>query len=157
MNKYFFLFSFGVFFALISFFSFSTNSFAQSDSDDTQVLSKYGITILVQTFVHNSEGKLVTYLASDKFSFVNLGALTNLLNFEESKNDPIISFDEKKYQVITRRVTIPYEKENVIASTIIAHSTNGTLNMVARFAHDGYPLISGDKVTTIWTFMRPIG
>ncbi len=136
-------------------FSFTSDSYAQNPFPSNPEPSVYGMTILVQTFVHNSEGKLVTYLASDKFSMLNVEALSILLDAEESENDPIITIEEEKFQVIKRRVTIPYERENVIASTIIAHSTNGTLNMVARFAHDGYPLIPGDKVTTIWTFLRP--
>jgi len=135
--------------------SFPSYSFAQTTPQEKTLLSEQRTFIFVQTFVRNSQGQLVTYLASDKFSFINMGALKNLLDFEESENDPIITINEKKFQVIKRQVTIPYEKENVIASTIIAHSTQGKLNMVARFAHDGYPLIPGDKVTTVWTFIRP--
>ena len=136
-------------------FSLSSYSFAQT-SLDKQFLSEQDTFIFVQTIVHNSQGQLVTYLASDKFSLINFNALENLLNFEESENDPIININGKKFQVIQRQVTIPYEKENVIASTIIAHSTKGILSHVARFAHDGYPLVPGDKVTTVWTFIRPL-
>ena len=131
-------------------------SFAQTSSSDKPNFSQGDTFIFVQTFVHNSQGQLVTYLASDKFSTINFQALNRLLDFEQSENDPIININGKKFQVITRQVTIPYEQENVIASTIIAHSTQGKLSQVARFAHDGYPLIPGDKVTTVWTFIRPL-
>ena len=132
------------------------DSFAQSSSSNIFLSSQNKIIIFVQTFLYNSEGKLVTYLTADKFTYLDLKALNNLLNFEESENDPIINVNGQKFQVIRRQVTIPYDKENVIASTIIAHSTNGTLNMVARFAHDGYPILNGEKVTTVWTFVRPV-
>jgi len=135
--------------------SLQSYSFAQTSPSDKPNFSQGDTFIFVQTFVHNSQGQLVTYLASDKFSTINFDALKRLLDFEQSENDPIITINGKKFQVIKRQVTIPYEQENVIASTIIAHSTQGKLSQVARFAHDGYPLIPGDKVTTVWTFIRP--
>ena len=135
--------------------SLTSDSFAQ-DSSNESILSEKDVFIFVQTFVHNSQGQLVTYLASDKFTSIDFQALKNLLDTEESENDPIINIKGKNFQVIKRQLTIPYEKENVIASTIIAHSSQGELNMVARFAHDGYPLVPGDAVTTIWTFIRPL-
>jgi len=150
------LFLAGIPFFIILIASFANYSYAQSSTPQIQPLYEKKTFIFVQTFVHNSYGQLVTYLGSDKFSSVNRIALKNLLDFEESENDPVINLYGKKFQVIKRQLTIPYELENVIASTIIAHSTNGTLSMVARFAHDGYPLIPGDKVTTVWTFIRPI-
>jgi len=136
--------------------SLQSYSFAQTSSSDKPIFFQGHTFIFVQTFVHNSQGQLVTYIASDKFSSINTKALKNLLDFEQSENDPIININGEKFQVIKRQVTIPYEKENVIASTIIAHSTKGVLNLVARFAHDGYPLVPGDKVTTVWTFIRPL-
>jgi len=150
MKKIFFIFT-TIFLTTIFLFSLQEYSFAQLSSlDDSSETF-----IFVQTFVHNSQGQLINYLSSNKFSFIHFQPLTNLLNTEENENDPIVTINGKNFQVITRLITIPYEKINVIASTIIAHSTNGTLNMVARFAHDGYPLVDGDKVTTIWTFIRP--
>ncbi len=28
--------------------------------------------------------------------------------------------------------------------------------LVARFAHDGYPLLEGETVISVWTFIKPI-
>ena len=75
---------------------------------------------------------------------------------EVSENDPIITINGKKFQVIKRKLTITYDKENVIASTILASTEDGSLRTVARFAHDGYPIVEGDKVHSIWTFLRPV-
>jgi len=155
MNKNYFLFL--IAFSIISSTFFLTSySYAQPETSESLLPSDYGVFIFVQTFLRNSHGELVAYLSADKFSFINLKALDNLLNFEESENDPVITINGQKFQIIKRQVTIPYEQKNVIASTIIAHSTNGTLSMVARFAHDGYPILPGEKVTTVWTFIRPI-
>ena len=76
---------------IVSFLIISvTNySYGQFPTPDNPKPSDYGMTILVQTFVHNSDGKLVTYLASDKFSFLNVESLSILLDSEESENDKI--------------------------------------------------------------------
>jgi len=155
MNKHHYLFLIVVS-ILASTFFLTTYSYAQPETSESLLPSDYGVFIFVQTFLRNSHGELVAYLSADKFSSINLKALDNLLNFEESENDPVITINGQKFQIIKRQVTIHYEQKNVIASTIIAHSTNGTLSMVARFAHDGYPILPGEKVTTVWTFIRPI-
>jgi len=112
--------------------------------------------IFVQTFLRNSNGQLITYLGSDQFTDIDVVALESLLTLENTENDPIITINGQKYHVIKRGLTIPQEKENVIASTILASTHGGVTTWIARFAHDGYPIIEGDQVTTIWTFIRPI-
>ena len=119
-------------------------------------LSELGTFVFVQTLLENSNGQVVTYLTSDKFTDLNTIALQKLLEKEVSEKDPIIEINGEKFQVIKRKLTITYDKENVIASTILADSHEGALTTVARFAHDGYPIIEGDKVHSIWTFLRPV-
>jgi len=76
--------------------SLPSYSFAQTTPQEKTILSEQRTFIFVQTFVRNSQGQLVTYLASDKFSTINFDALERLLDFEESENDPIITIKEKK-------------------------------------------------------------
>ena len=142
--------------ATVSIFTYTSFSYAQSSMLKDQFLSDYKMFIFVQTFVYNSEGQLVTYLASDKFTDLNMKSLVPLLDDEASENDPIISIGGKKYQIIQRQQTINYDRENVIASTILSHSKNDDLILVARFAHDGYPIIDGETVVSAWTFIKPI-
>jgi len=136
-------------------FLFFEYSFGQGTSLPNVFIGNTEMIIVVQTFVENSEGQLVTYLASDKFTDLNFAALDILLDSEASETDPLITINGKKFQVIQRSLTIPYDRENVIASTIMAHSQNDELVQVARFAHDGYPIINGDQVKSVWTFIRP--
>ncbi len=144
-------------FLIFTIFSLTNNSYGQSIEDETNFLSKTKTFIFVQTFVENSDDQLVTYLTSDKFSDLYLRELDILLESEVSEKDPIISIAGQKYQVIKRKQTISHDRENVIASTMLADSQNGALKTVARFAHDGYPIIPGDKVQSVWTFLRPVG
>jgi len=143
-------------FLIFTIFSLTNNSYGQSTEDENNFLSKTETFIFVQTFVENSDDQIVTYLTSDKFSNIYLRELDILLESEVSEKDPIISIEGQKYQVIKRKQTISHDKENVIASTMLADSQNGALKTVARFAHDGYPIIPGDKVQSVWTFLRPI-
>ncbi len=136
--------------------SLTSLSFAQSSSNLPEFFSERDTFVFVQTLLENSDGKVVTYLTSDKFTDLNKVALQKLLEKEVSEKDPIIEINGEKFQVIKRKLTITYDKENVIASTILADSTEGVLTTVARFAHDGYPIVSGDKVHSIWTFLRPV-
>ena len=142
--------------AIILIASFTSYSYAQSSPAQTDLVYESGTFVFVQTLLENSDGQVVMYLTSDKFTDLNFSALEKLLDKEASEKDPIIEINGEKFQVIKRKLTITYDKDNVIASTILADSTEGVLTTVARFAHDGYPIISDDKVHSIWTFLRPV-
>jgi len=156
LKKYWYLVFAVVPFLILTVFSLTNSSYGQSE-DENNFLSKTETFIFVQTFVENSDGELVTYLTSDKFSNLYLRELDILLESEVSEKDPIVSIAGQKYQVIKRKQTISHDRENVIASTMLADSQNGALKTVARFAHDGYPIIPGDKVQSVWTFLKPVG
>jgi len=136
--------------------SLTSLSFAQSPANLPEFFSESDTFVFVQTLLENSDGQVVTYLTSDKFTDLNKSALEKLLEKEVSEKDPIIEINGEKFQVIKRKLTITYDKENVIASTILADSDDNKLTVVARFAHDGYPIVEGDKVHSIWTFLRPV-
>lgn len=141
---------------LVVIFSLMGFSYAQSDSPKSSFSPEQEIFIFVQTIVENSNGHLVTYLTSEKFTDLNLETLDVLLDAEASENDPITTINGQKYQVINRKLSIDYHKENVIASTLLGYSPEETTYIAARFAHDGYPILKGEKVTSIWTFLRPV-
>ncbi len=156
MKKHWYLVFTVVPFLILTIFSFTNSSYGQSTEDENNFLSKTETFIFVQTLVENSDDQIVTYLTSDKFSDLNVRDLDILLDSEVTENDPVITINGQKYQVIKRKLTINYDKENVIASTLLAHTLNEKLITVARFAHDGYPIVSGDRVQSIWTFLRPV-
>ncbi len=131
-------------------YSYSQSSLLEKTPAGTDIF------IFVQTFLRDSEGHLVTYLGSNEFTHLDTESLERLLEIESSENDPIITIDGEKFLVIKRVMEIPYHKENSIASTLLAYEEDGNLVLVARFAHDGYPIIPGDTVTSIWTFIRPV-
>ena len=115
------------------------------------------IFIFVQTTVRNSDGQLVVYLESTKFSDLDLLALESFLDFEVSRgSDPIITIDGQNYQVIRRVQSQTFDSEDLVASTILSDNVAEKPVLVARFAHDGYAVIPGDTLESMWTFVRPV-
>jgi len=116
-----------------------------------------GLLIFVQSTIRNSDGQLVTYLESSKFTDLNLELLGPFLDFETGRaNDPIVTINEKEYQVIRRVQSKTFTSEDLVASTILSDTIDGKLTMLARFAHDGYPVSQGDTLESMWTFIRPV-
>ena len=129
-----------------------SNSFgvSQSELDD-------GIFIFVQSTVRNSDGTLVVYLESVKFTDLNLPGLETFLDFEATRgNDPVITMDGEKFQVIRRVQSQSFDSEGLVASTILSDVVDGKQTVLARFAHDGYPTVPGDTLESMWTFVRPV-
>lgn len=115
------------------------------------------IFILVQTSVRNSDGQLVVYLESSKFTEINNTALKSFLDFEASRGtDPIMTIDGENYQIIRRVQTQIFDSDGLVASTVLSDNIDGKPILLARFAHDGYPRVSGDSMESIWTFIRPV-
>jgi len=111
--------------------------------------------IFVQSTIRNSDGVLVAYLESSKFTDLNKPALESFLDFEASLgNDPIIAIDGQNYQVIRRVQSQSFDSEGLVASTILSDNVDGKPTVLARFAHDGYPVVSGDTLESMWTFVR---
>ena len=113
------------------------------------------IFIFVQSTVRNSDGALVAYLESSKFTDLNKPALESFLDFEASRGvDSIITINGEDYQVIRRVQSHSFSSDDLTASTILSDTIDGKLVMLARFAHDGYPVVSGDTLESMWTFVR---
>ena len=141
-----------ILFSFVFFFFPISNSFGayQTELGDD-------VFIFVQSTVRNSDGVLVAYLESSKFTDLNKPALESFLDMEASRgNDPIMVIDGQNYQVIRRVQTQSFDFEGLVASTILSDTIDGKDTVLARFAHDGYPTVSGDTLESIWTFVRII-
>jgi len=112
--------------------------------------------VFVQTTIRNSDDQLVTYLESSKFTDLNLKLLGPFLDFEASRgDDPTVTINGEEYQVIRRVQSKTFPRDDLVASTILSDVVDGKLTMLARFAHDGYPVSEGDTLESMWTFIRP--
>ena len=113
--------------------------------------------IFVQIIHRDSDGNLLAYLQSDKMSSIDLPALNYLLNIESLlKQDPIYEIDDKQLQVITRQFTDTIDSPDLLASTKLLVTVDNIEVKAVRFIHDGFRVISGDTITTVWSFARSV-
>ncbi|WP_255464614.1 hypothetical protein [Nitrosopumilus sp. b2] len=141
-------------FILLFVFSISFTSFSYAQ---TQTSIEQGLFISVQSELRNSDGQLISFLESSKFTDIDVPALYNFLDFEASVgNDPIVTIDDQQFQVIQRTMTMIFDSDTVTGSTILSDNIDGKEVLLARFAHDGFPVVSGDSLKSTWTFVRLI-
>ncbi len=115
------------------------------------------IFIFVQSIVRNSDGVLVAYLESTKFTNLNLSGLKSFLDIEVSRGiGPVITIDGQNFQVIRRVQSQSFDSERLVASTVLYDKIDDNPTILARFAHDGYYVESGDTLESMWTFIRPV-
>ena len=131
----------------------SSSSYAQNPQESIS-----DVYIFVQTFVRDSDGNLVTYLESDKFTHKNLEALNVFLDFEASQgNDPIYEIKGKKFQLIQRSNVLQIDSFKLVTSVDLIDLENPiATDFLARYAHSGYFLTPGDELTEVWTFFRSV-
>ena len=113
--------------------------------------------IFVQSTVRNSDGVLIAYLESSKFTYVDIPELKSFLDFEaSSENDPIITIDAQNYQIIRRVQYKSIGYDGLVASIILSGVVDEKSTILARFTHDGFSVVSGDVIESMWTFVRPV-
>ena len=113
--------------------------------------------IFVQSIVRNSDGVLVAYLESTKFTDLNLSGLKSFLDIEVSRGiGPVITIDGQNFQVIRRVQSQSFDSEKLVASTVLYDKIDDNPTNLVRFAHDGYYVESGDTLESMWTFIRPV-
>lgn len=110
----------------------------------------------VQTILRNSDGTLIAYLESSKFTDLNLVFLADFLDLEASRQEPVVvDLGGQFFEVIRRVQVVPIDMYTVVASTNLTFEVDGQTQLLARFAHNGYPTMPGDTLESIWTFVRP--
>lgn len=127
-----------------------------ADSSAYQTEIGDGVFVFVQSTLRDSEGTLVAYLESTKFTNIDRHSLDAFLDHEASRGvDPVVEIEGKEYQVIRRAQAQAFDDHGLVASTILSDRIDGKITQLARFAHDGYPTAPGDTLESIWTFLRP--
>ncbi|MGI0082466.1 MAG: hypothetical protein ACREAG_04095 [Nitrosopumilaceae archaeon] len=109
--------------------------------------------IFVQTQVRNSDGQLVAYLEANKIAIIQPEKLDKFLD-----SKPIISIiasGKQDFELIQVDVEKQVEESDVISKTVLGTMENDIPVLLAVSDHDGYPIASGDTVTSIWTVIRP--
>ena len=131
----------------VFFVSLIGNSYAQSIEQTRSVF------IFVQTQIRNSDGQLVAYLEANTVFISDLDLLNRYLDMQSPQQT--FARAGQNYDLIQTEVQNKISEPNVISKTALGTVVNNEHVVMAYSDHDGYPLVSGDTVTAVWTIIRP--
>jgi hypothetical protein len=123
------------------------------------VISAYGQSannnffIFVHINIRDSSGNLIAYQEGYNIQITDLELLNKLLD-----KQPVVSTmqkDGKNYEIVQLTYNDKFDSPTVIANSGVGITVKGKDLFLANYQHDGYPLIKGDTVTSIWTIIRP--
>jgi hypothetical protein len=113
--------------------------------------------IFVKHILRDSDGNLVASFEVTKIGYIEPTSLKKFLDAESTQNDPVMMIENQKIQIIERKGTLNFDTENVVSDTTLnTPLESGQLVTLIRLVHDGIPVIPGDELITIWTFIRPV-
>lgn len=143
-----------VFLILVSVCSMSLeNSYADSV---LSTLESKKIYLFAQVEVRDSNDNLVAYLEATKITVLDLGKLSQLLDQSSRIQKSTITLDGKNYELIKGTGVVVHSSPTVVSKNVILNNLGGSSQVLVEADHDGYPVVTGDKVTTTWTIIRPL-
>ena len=110
--------------------------------------------IIVNTVVKDSNGSLILFQETTKFTDINYPLLDDFLDYESDYGYQTITLDGDQYQVIRRVQSFVYDHDSFRVGTSLNSSNDGSI--LVRFPHDGYFVYKGETLYLIWTFLRPL-
>lgn len=127
-----------------------------ADSISSTLESKK-IYVFAQVEVRNSDDNLVAYLEVKKIVIFDLAKLNQLLDENSEKiQKSTITLDGKNYEMIKGVGTVVHTSTTVVSKSVISNNQGDSSEILVQADHDGYPVVSGDRVTTTWTIIQPL-
>lgn len=127
------------------------SSFAQTAGPSQQSV----LGIYAQIEIQDSSGNLVAYLETPRVTIYYPDQLNEQINqnigmFKRS----LVNVGGQNLEILQVNDTAVHTSSTIVTLNIISASTpSGKIGLAAAY-HDGYPVVSGDKVTTYWTIFR---
>lgn len=141
-----------LFAAIIGFILlFSTgSSFAQTPQESV-------LGIYAQIVVQDSSGNLVSYLETSHVTILNAEQFNNLIDQNINKFQVSqIDVSGQELQMLKVNQSLVHSSRLIISQNVISLDTPSGPQDLVYAAHDGYPVVPGDKVTTYWTIIRTL-
>ena len=123
------------------------------------VISAYGQSannnffIFVHINVRDSDDKLIAYQEGYNIQITDLELLNKLLDKKPAVST--MQKDGKNYEIVQLTYSDKFDSPTVISNSGVGIVVEGKDLFLANYQHDGYPLVKGDTVTSIWTIIRP--
>ena len=137
-------------FSIIIFSVFSSEAFAQISQPENDIFS-----IFLQVTLRNSDGELVTYMESSKFSHVDHKVINDSLDHISSYIEiPIFELTDVKFQVFIIELVTEFDSNTMYARANYDVTIDEQTYSAARFQFDSFLTSPGDKVIAVWTIAR---
>lgn len=133
---------------------FPLSVFGQSDEDINEFPLVYAESIL-----RNANGDLIVYKENFSIHLMNQELLHQLLDQEkrQGNNATLIDIGGVTHEKISIETTESFTSEDLRGWDALGIFINDEkYERLALFLHEGYPVIPGDELTIIWTFVRTI-
>ena len=137
-------------FSIIIFSVFSSEAFAQISQPENDIFS-----IFLQVTLRNSDGELVTYMESSKFSHVDNKIINDSLDYISSSTEiPIFQLNDIKFQVFIIETNTEFDSNTMFGNAYYDVTIDDQTYSAARFQFDSFLTSPGDEVTAVWTIAR---
>lgn len=132
-------------FVFVLFVPIAENSFAQSNN--TQ------FSVFVQTQIRNSNGHLVAYLETNKVLILEPQMFDDFLD----QKSPLTNMTRagQNFELVRIDIETRITQPDVISKTALGTIVDGKQTVTVYFDHNGFPIVEGDTITSIWTVIRP--
>ena len=139
-------------FSIIIFSVFSSEAFAQISQPENDIFS-----IFLQVTLRNSDGELVTYMESSKFSHVDHKVINDSLAHVSSYVEiPIYELNNVKFQVFIVETITEFNSSTMYTNAYYNVTTDEQTYSAAKFQFDSFLTSPGDESTVIWTIARAV-
>jgi len=128
----------------------------EGQEEDESIRLKYA-----QVIVRDSDGNLVTYLETTRIIMVEGFRVTDIINHNSTRiiSSEINQIHGTPHEIITFERNQPPTEDHLVTRGITFLNKIIILNTItgyALFPNNGYFLEPTDKLTVIWTAIRPI-
>ncbi len=114
--------------------------------------------IYAQIVIEDGSGNLVSYLETSKVRIADPAQFNQILNENIGQfKKTVINDGGQNIEILQVNDTLVHKDSTIISLNLISLKTpNGSKVLVAA-DHDGFPVVTGDKMITYWTIVRTAG
>ena len=127
----------------------------QTAGPQQTAISQQIVGVYAQVEVHDSSGNLVSYLETSRVTVIDPARFNQLI--DQNMNlfkSTIINVGGQNIEILKVNDTVVHHSPTIVSQNLISVNTSNGGEVLVTANHDGYPVVTGDKVTTYWTIIR---
>jgi len=111
-----------------------------------------------ESIVRNANGQLVSYIENHRMAVIDVNHLNSILDYEVTLGDADVfatEIDGEVHEWIRMTKPQSFDEPTVRSTTQLGSLVEGSPVIGLSFTHDAYVFDAGDKLTVVWTVVRP--